>query len=53
MAGQKAIAIDGFKISGCSARKAKLLMGREAGQILPLLVKNPDGSEQVINISVE
>jgi C-terminal processing protease CtpA/Prc len=43
-AGQLVIELDGCKIPGCPAGKAKKLMDKKTGDILPLLVKNPDGS---------
>lgn len=51
--GQLVIELDGCKIPGCPADKAKKIMSKEAGAILPLLVKNPDGSEILLKIHVE
>ena len=51
--GQQILAIDGCKIPGCPVKKAKKLMAREAGETIPLLVKNEDGSETLIEILVE
>ena len=50
--GQLVIELDGCKIPGCPANKAKKLMDKEAGEILPLLVKNLDGSEVLLKIHV-
>ena len=50
--GQLVIELDGCKIPGCPADKAKKLMDKEKGEILPLLVKNPDGSEVLLKIHV-
>ena len=50
--GQLVIELDGCKIPGCPADKAKKLMDKEVGAILPLLVKNPDGSEVLLKIHV-
>lgn len=51
-AGQLVIELDGCKIPGCPADKAKKLMAKETGEILPLLVKNLDGSEVLLKIHV-
>ncbi|WP_416307261.1 PDZ domain-containing protein [Neptunicella sp. SCSIO 80796] len=51
--GQLVIAIDGCKIPGCSTSKAQDLMDKETGDILPLLIRNKDGSEQLLTIHVE
>ena len=51
--GQQVISIDGCDIPGCPASKAKKLMKRETGEILPLRVKNTDGTETLIEILVE
>ncbi|MFB2802639.1 MULTISPECIES: PDZ domain-containing protein [Shewanella] len=50
--GQLVIELDGCKIPGCPAAKAKKLMDKETGEILPLLVKNLDGSEVLLKIHV-
>lgn len=50
--GQLVIELDGCKIPGCSASKAKKIMDKEAGEVLPLLVKNQDGSEILLKIHV-
>lgn len=50
--GQLVIELDGCKIPGCPADKAKKLMAKETGEILPLLVKNLDGSEVLLKIHV-
>lgn len=50
--GQLVIELDGCKIPGCPADKAKKLMVKETGEILPLLVKNVDGSEVLLKILV-
>ncbi|WP_438862791.1 PDZ domain-containing protein [Neptunicella sp.] len=51
--GQLVIAIDGCKIPGCSTSKAQDLMDRETGDVLPLRVRNEDGSEELLTIHVE
>lgn len=50
--GQLVIELDGCKIPGCPANKAKKLMDKETGEILPLLVKNLDGSKVLLKIHV-
>ena len=50
--GQLVLELDGCKIPGCPADKVKKLMDKEIGEILPLLVKNPDGSEVLLKIKV-
>ena len=50
--GQLVIELDGCKIPGCPADKAKKLMDKETGEILLLLVKNLDGSEALLKIHV-
>ncbi|MBA6287858.1 PDZ domain-containing protein [Colwellia sp. MB3u-4] len=50
--GQLVIELDGCKIPGCPADKAKKLMDKEIGEILPLLVKNLDGSKVLLKIHV-
>lgn len=44
LAGQLIVEIDGCKIPGCPAKKAKSIMEIEVGEKLLLLVKNEDGS---------
>lgn len=51
-AGQLVIELDGCKIPGCPADKAKKLMDKKIGEMLPLLVKNVDGSEVLLKIHV-
>ena len=52
-AGQKILSIDGCKVPGCPAKKAKKLMARKSGDILPLLVNNADGKEVLVIIHVK
>ncbi len=50
--GQLVIELDGCEIPGCKASKAKKLMNKEAGELLPLLVRKVDGSEVLLTINV-
>ncbi|MBB3169521.1 PDZ domain-containing protein [Simiduia aestuariiviva] len=50
--GDQVVAIDGCRIPGCPAKKAKSLMSREPGEVLPLMVVDGSGSERLININV-
>jgi C-terminal processing protease CtpA/Prc len=50
--GEKILAIDGCEIPGCPASKAKKLMARNIGDILPLLVEKLDGSKHELVIKV-
>jgi len=51
--GQKILSIDGCEIPGCPADKAKKLMSRKSGEILPLLIEKLDGEKVLIKIHVE
>jgi C-terminal processing protease CtpA/Prc len=53
IAGQEILSIDGCEIPGCPAGKAKKLMKRNSGDILPILVKKMDGNQSLINIHVK
>lgn len=53
LAGQKILSIDGCDIPGCPASKAKKLMKRKSGDILPILVEESDGNQILINIRVK
>jgi len=50
--GQLVLELDGCKIPGCPADKAKKIMDKKTGEILLLLVKNLDGSEVLLKIHV-
>lgn len=52
VAGDKIISIDGCKIPGCSASKAKKLMQKKAGEILLLVIEKQDGSQVTLNIAM-
>ena len=51
--GDQILAIDGCEIPGCPSSKAKKLMKREPGQILPLLVKKADGSKTLVEVHIK
>ena len=50
LVGQLVIEIDGCKIPGCPAKKAKNIMEKGVGEKLLLLVKNEDGSVAQVEI---
>jgi len=50
VAGQKIISIEGCKIPGCPASKAKKLMRKESGDILQLVLENEDGSQVPLEV---
>ncbi len=50
--GKLVIELDGCKILDYPADKAKKLMDKETGAILPFLVKNLDGSKALLRIHV-
>jgi C-terminal processing protease CtpA/Prc len=53
VAGEKILSIDGCQIPGCSASKAKKLMARQVGEILPLRIEKLDGTQVDIVIHVQ
>lgn len=52
LVGDQVVAIDGCRIPGCPASKAKKLMAREAGDTLPLTIQRNGGEETLITIHV-
>jgi len=50
--GLDVIEVDGCQIPGCPASKAKELMDKHSGEILPLLVKDADGTISLVKIEV-
>jgi len=54
LAGQTILSIDGCKIPGCSANKAKKsLKNRKPGDILTLLIEKQNGTQVLIDIHIE
>jgi len=51
--GQKILSIDGCGIPSCPADKAKKLMSRKSGEVLPLLIKKLNGQQVLIKIQVK
>ncbi|BFM09980.1 hypothetical protein R50072_01330 [Simiduia litorea] len=51
--GDDVIAIDGCEIPGCSASKAKKSLQKNAGEIVVLTMKNPEGKTYLASVTLQ